>query len=125
MDHPVVAPQQHAAHTRDALRLPGAPSVTTVEGRRWRDLHVAYAEQLGERARREDVRLLLRALIALTLRIEQQEATIARGEAVDASVLVQGTQLALRLLAELGLSSLPDEDEAPIELALLDGGARG
>ena len=108
-----IARNQHARHTRHVTALPGAPALTTVPGRRWRDLHAHYADRLGPRATDEQVRLLLGSLITHTLEMERLQATAARGEPVDLTAVIQGTQTVLRLLAELGLTTKPGDAPEP------------
>src|SRR4249919_2807461 len=99
-------PFARAAHTSDPLRLPGAPAGQSVAARRWRDLVRGYAELLGpERVARPDVRARLSALVSLQLMLEGLEAQVARGEAIDHSALVQGSQQLGKLLSELGLET--------------------
>lgn len=119
---PRVAAFQHAAYSRDPLRLPGAPSVTTVEGRRWRDLHLAYARQLGARVGDESVRVLLGALISHTLLLERLQAAVARGDPVEPNNLIQGTQTVMRLLSELGLKAAQSRDVASDLVSYLRNG---
>ena len=55
----------------------------------------------------------LSALVSLQLMLEGLEAQVARGEAIDHSALVQGSQQLGKLLSELGLETAPKQSDKP------------
>ena len=107
-----IRPRQRARVTNDPLAL--GPSKNTALGRRYRDLVSGYAALIGpDRLARPDVRARLSALVSLQLMLEGLEAQVARGEAIDHSALVQGSQQLGKLLSELGLETPPPRDATP------------
>ncbi len=78
--------------------------------RRYRDLWLGYAEQLGECLQREDVRLLTGQLISLTLLAERLQDSVAIGEPVDPNHVIQTTQTVWRLMEDLGLKPTRSDD---------------
>ena len=86
----------------------------TGRARRWRDLVSGYAALIGpDRLARPDVRARLSALVSLQLMLEALEAQVARGEAIEHSALVQGSQQLGKLLSELGLETTAPRDVPP------------
>ena len=103
-----------SARTNDPLALPRGLSGLTAEARRWRDLVRSYSDQLGERMRREDVRVLVGSLVSLSLISERLNDEVARGETVDPNHVIQVAQTIMRLLAELDIK--PAARDTPPDL---------
>jgi hypothetical protein len=99
-------PSQRSAVTNDPLALPPALLLTTSAGRRWRDLAVSYAEQLGpERMTREDVRARLRSLIWITVELERLHDERVCDRPVPLHTMLHLAQEQRALIAELGLGA--------------------
>jgi hypothetical protein len=109
-------PTQRASVSNDPLALPRGLLLTTHTGRRWRDLAVTWAAQLGERMAREDVRARVRALIWLTVELERLHDERLCDKPVPLHTLLHMTQEQRTLIAELGLglSGSERDDQEPV-----------
>lgn len=87
--------------TNDPLKMPGVSGHTT-EGRRFRDLMLAYSGPLGglEALGAADT-ALVREAVSKTLLSEAMAASLARGEAVDAEQAVRIGNTLSKLLRQL------------------------
>jgi hypothetical protein len=69
--------------TNDPLVLPAGLNARSTEGRRWRDLALAYSEQLGpQRMKYDGVVQRLRSLLWLSLELDRMTAERYAGQAV-------------------------------------------
>lgn len=100
---------QRAHRTNDPLALPATLSLKTSQGRRWRDLTVTYAEQLGDRMEREDVRTRVSSLVWVTTELERLHDARMAGKPANLHTILHMTQEQRTLIAELGLSDPPSE----------------
>ena len=101
-------PTQRSAVTNDPLGLPSRLLLTSARGRRWRDLAVSYAEQLGpERMVREDVRARLRSLIWTTIELERLHDERVCDKPVPLHTMLHLAQEQRALIAELDLDAPP------------------
>ncbi|WP_223843380.1 hypothetical protein [Sinorhizobium fredii] len=73
-------------------------------GRRFRDLCISFAEDLGGAASlNEPQRALIRQVAAVTVESEKLQAAIVRGESVDPENLVRLNNLQARLVKQLDI----------------------
>jgi hypothetical protein len=74
----------------------------SLEARRFRDLCVSYSDPLGGfESLSEDDAAIVRQAAGVTLQSESMQASIVRGEAVDAEQVVRLTNVLTRLLASI------------------------
>jgi hypothetical protein len=87
--------------------LPAKLDLTTSRGRRWRDLVMMWAAQLGEeKMRDETIKARLGSLVLITLRLEDlQEESVCGPSPRDSYELIHLAQEQRSILRELGLST--------------------
>lgn len=79
--------------------LPAGLDGRSAAGRRYRDLQIAYADDLGGAAALTEAdKALVRQAAAITVQSEEMQAAIVRGEAVDTAQMVRLSNLLTRLL---------------------------
>ncbi len=121
-DSPALAPPSSkarppvAASSRSA-RTNGSPFLGQVDGRsaaarRHRDLERAYAADLGGPLTTAQ-RVTIGQAAALTVRAEQMQASIARGDPVDGEEMIRLANTLERLITALGLKGAPAPSEPP------------
>lgn len=93
--------RQRSALTNGAHMLAGIDG-RSAQARRYRDLCMAFADELGgEVAMTEAERALCRQAAALTVRSEEMQAALVRGDAVDDEQLTRLMNSASRALSTL------------------------
>jgi hypothetical protein len=91
--------------TNDPLVLPAGLNSRSSEGRRWRDLALAYSAQLGpERMKYDGIGTQLRSLLWLSLELDRMTAERLAGKPVPLHTVLHATQEVRALLIALGLS---------------------
>lgn len=111
--------------TNDPLVLPSGLNSRSSEGRRWRDLALAYSAQLGDRLKYDGVGTQLRSLLWLSLELDRMTAERLTGKPVPLHSVLHATQEVRVLLAALGLSETTrrngDDHDLPGYLGADDG----
>jgi hypothetical protein len=90
--------------TNDPLVLPAGLNSRSSEGRRWRDLALAYSTQLGDRLKYDGVGTQLRSLLWLSLEVDRMTVERLAGKPVPLHSVLHAVQEVRALLAALGLS---------------------
>jgi hypothetical protein len=90
--------------SNDPLVLPVGLNSRSSEGRRWRDLALAYSAQLGDRMKHDGVGTQLRSLLWLSLELDRMTAERLAGKPVPLHTVLHAAQEVRALLAALGLS---------------------
>ena len=73
-------------------------------GRRYRDLCVGFADDLGGREKlNSQQEAMIRQAAGVTLEVEKLQAAIVTGEAIDHEMLVRLSNLQSRLIKQLGI----------------------
>ncbi|ACE89484.1 hypothetical protein RHECIAT_CH0000491 [Rhizobium etli CIAT 652] len=92
-------------------------------GRRYRDLCMSFADDLGGAASlNEPQRALVRQVAAVTVESEKLQAAIVKGEPVDAENLVRLNNLQARLMKQLDIKPRGTKPKRSLQ-DLLAGGA--
>lgn len=95
--------RNRSAISNGSWRLEGVDSRSAL-GRRFRDLCVSFASDLGGDATlNEPQRALIRQVAAVTVESEKLQASIVRGESVDPENLVRLNNLQARLVKQLDI----------------------
>jgi hypothetical protein len=89
--------------TNDPLVLPSGLNSRSSEGRRWRDLALAYSAQLGDRVKYDGVGTQLRSLLWLSLEVDRMTAERLAGKPLPLHTVLHAAQEVRALLAALGL----------------------
>ncbi|PDT24457.1 hypothetical protein CO674_07170 [Rhizobium hidalgonense] len=93
-------------------------------GRRYRDLCMSFADDLGGAASlNEPQRALVRQVAAVTVESEKLQAAIIRGEAVDAENLVRLNNLQARLVKQLDIKPKGQKPKRSLQDLLAEGAA--
>lgn len=93
-------------------------------GRRYRDLCMSFADDLGgAEALTEPQKALVRQLAAVTVESEKLQSSIVRGETVDHEGLVRLTNLHARLLKQLGVKANKTRKRSQAEILAARRGA--
>lgn len=93
-------------------------------GRRYRDLCMSFADDLGGAdSLTEPQRALVRQLAAVTVESEKLQSAIVRGETVDHEGLVRLTNLHARLLRQLGVKATGKQKRSAAEIFANRGNA--
>ena len=111
--------------TNDPLVLPAGLNPRSSEGRRWRDLALAYSAQLGDRLKYDGVGTQLRSLLWLSLEIDRMTAERLTGKPVSLHSVLHATQEVRVLLAALGLSEPTQSNGETLEQVLRNGNDNG
>jgi hypothetical protein len=90
--------------SNDPLVLPAGLNSRSSEGRRWRDLALAYSAQLGDRLKHDSVGTQLRSLLWLSLELDRMTAERLAGKPLPLHTVLHAAQEVRALLAALGLS---------------------
>lgn len=78
----------------------------SARGRRYRDLCMSFADDLGGAdSLTEPQRALIRQLASVTVESEKLQSSIVRGDDIDHVALVRLTNLSARLVKQLGIKS--------------------
>jgi hypothetical protein len=77
--------------------LTGRMQIRTIDGRRFRDLYVAYAAELGAPLS-EPEKAIVRQAVALQMQAEAMQQQILQGESVDPDQLIRLSGTSKRLL---------------------------
>lgn len=91
------APYKRPRQTGDGIELPRSADGRTLNSRRFRSLCDAFAAEFGGQLTEVDRSLIAQAA-GLTLRAEQLQGAIVRGETISNDELVRITSTARRLL---------------------------
>jgi hypothetical protein len=95
--------RNRSAISNGSWRLEGVDSRSAL-GRRFRDLCVSFANDLGgDSTLNEPQRALIRQVAAVTVESEKLQASIVRGESVDPENLVRLNNLQARLVKHLNI----------------------
>ncbi|WP_037436194.1 hypothetical protein [Sinorhizobium fredii] len=95
--------RNRSAISNGSWRLEGVDSRSAL-GRRFRDLCVSFANDLGgDASLNEPQRALIRQVAAVTVESEKLQASIVRGESVDPENLVRLNNLQARLVKQLDI----------------------
>jgi hypothetical protein len=95
----------------------------SVEARRYRDLTMSLADDLGGAATlTEAQRALVRQAAAMIVQSENLQGEVLRGEVVDSEQLVRLANAATRILTRLGLKRTIAQQPSRLDL-MLDGAA--
>ena len=116
--------RQRAAVTNDPLAMPGLNG-NSAEGRRFRDLMLAYSEPLGglDALGAADI-ALVREAVSKTMLSEAIAGSLARGEAVDAEQATRVGNTLGRMLRQLEQRAKALAPKSPSLLVALAEGAR-
>jgi len=95
------SPAVRSAITNGTRVLDGVDGRST-SARRFRDLIVAFSDDMGGGELSEAERSTVRQAAAITLQQEAMQAAIVRGESIDTEQLTRLSNVAVRLLATLG-----------------------
>jgi hypothetical protein len=90
--------------SNDPLAMPVGLDPRSSEGRRWRDLALAYSAQLGERMKCDGVGTQLRSLLWLSLELDRMTADRLTGKPVPLHTVLHCAQEVRALLTALGLN---------------------
>jgi hypothetical protein len=104
-NHPVAdrPPASRSALTNNPLAVRGVDG-RSMSARRYRDLCIALADDLGGQDKlSEPTRILVRQAAAISVQLESLQSKIVAGEAVDTELLVRLSNVQARTLARLGL----------------------
>lgn len=100
--------------TNDPLMLRGVDGRSVV-ARRYRDVAIALADDLGGQDRlSEPTKILVRQAAALTVQVESLQAKIVTGEDVDLEQLTRLSNVLGRTLQRLGLKKPPPKPSSPL-----------
>jgi hypothetical protein len=103
-----------SAITNDPLAIRGVDG-RSAEARRYRDVAIALADDLGGQDRlTEPAKILVRHAAALTVQIETLQARIVRGEDVDLEQLTRLSNVLGRTLQRLGLKKPRPAPSSPL-----------
>ena len=95
--------RNRSAISNGSWLLEGVDNRSTL-GRRYRDLCISYADDLGGASGlAEHQQSLIRQAAAVTVQCEKLQSKVIRGEAVDQDELVRLSNLLARLLKQLGV----------------------
>ena len=110
--------------TNSLHALPGVDG-RSIEARRYRDLAIAFANELGgATALGEAEQALVRQAAAMVLQAERLQGAAVRGEAVDLEQLTRLSNSATRALTKLGIKRTSRVVQPPSRLdAMLNGAA--
>ncbi|RZS82057.1 hypothetical protein EV217_2870 [Phyllobacterium myrsinacearum] len=107
LDAPIIdtSTRNRSAISNGSWLLDGVDNRSAL-GRRYRDLCMSFADDLGGADKlTEPQRALVRQLAAVTVESEKLQSSIVRGEHVDHESLVRLTNLHARLLKQLGVKA--------------------
>jgi hypothetical protein len=114
---PVVAPRPltvRSALTNDPLLLRGVDG-RSVEARRYRDVAIALADDLGGQDRlSEPSKILVRQAAAMTVQVESLQSKIVSGEDVNLEQLTRLSNVLGRTLQRLGLRKPRARSSSPL-----------
>lgn len=107
-------PTVRAAVTNDPLALRGVDG-RSVAARRYRDVAIALADDLGGQDRlSEPTKILVRQAAALTVQVEGLQARIVAGHDVDLEQLTRLSNVLGRTLQRLGLKKPAPRPASPL-----------
>ncbi len=100
--------------TNDPLLLRGVDG-RSAEARRYRDIGMALADDLGGSALlNEPTRILIRQAAALTVQVESLQSKIVAGDEIDLEQLTRLSNVLGRTLQRLGLKRPPAKPTSPL-----------
>lgn len=103
--------------------LPGVDG-RSVDARRYRDLAMAFADEMGGAAKLTDAeQALVRQAAFLTMQAEKLQGAAVRGEHVDLEQMTRLSNSATRALTRLGIKRAARAAQPPSRLAAMLNGA--
>lgn len=110
-----VSKSNQSAITTGSRLLDGI-NMRTPAGRRYRDLVLAFKSEVGGTLLESDLAVVKQAA-AITLRSEQLQSALVRGEVVDEAMMIRMTNTAKRLITALAKKA---KDRKPPRASLAD-----
>lgn len=108
-----MAPRNNRAAVSNGRLLPRGVDARSSAGRRWKDLFRNFTAQLPGGAPTVGQEVRLRALVGVTVALEELTARQAAGKPVDHTELVALANSQGRMLSELGLVPKPEPEREP------------